>query len=151
MTDAIMIFKDTNKGNLIRGYREWLRQNKKWGTKKEGFKTISNLQRPKINDVYISWKAFGNLPKESIIVHVFTEGCDAEYLNALQEAGFYNKVVPLARKTHSRFVYYPNSKTSFKGYHWCEKKCCGKSFVDKKYTLYKDAVTEKAISRRQHR
>ena len=147
MSDAIVIFKQTSKSDLIKGYREWLRQNKKWGTRKEGFKQVSDLKRPKINNVHMSWTEFRRLPKESIVVHIFTEGCNAEFLTALKEAGFYTKPTPLAKKPHSRFVYYPKGPNQKKGYHWCEKKCCGQPFMDKDYILYSEAVEYKIIKK----
>ena len=92
MSKAVSIFKNTPKSNIIKAYRHYLKTNKRWRKKNDGFgkKNYCNLERPKINGEVYSWRQFAKLPKESVIVHVFTEGCDSGYLENLTEKGFFN-------------------------------------------------------------
>jgi len=90
MSDAVKAYQEYSKTDLLRAYKEFLRQNERWRKKRDGFKHRGNgLERPSINDVVHSWKEFSLLPKDVIIVHTYMEGCDAKFLISLVESGFF--------------------------------------------------------------
>ena len=86
------------------------------------------------------------------MVHIFTEGCDADYLQKLVADGFFDKPAPIEENEENKFVYYPvwsksgekRPKMSGRGYHWCNASCC-KDFSSRDYITYKEKIeNEKA-------
>ena len=116
MDNILQVFNDLTKSELIKAYRHKL--------KGEGKLKHGGIKRPLMSGQLIPWNAFRKLKKEIVMVHVFTEGCDAEYLKELTDNGFFNKSTPLHETEGNIFVYYPKSRYSNKGYHWCNLECC---------------------------
>lgn len=97
MSDVVSAYKEYHKSDLILAYKEFLRQNKRWRKRKDGYNHKGNgLERPTINGVIHSWKAFSRLPKDIVIVHTYMEGCDAKFLGKLTKGNFFKKKKKLA-------------------------------------------------------
>lgn len=127
MSDAVKAYKKYSKNQLVRAYKEYLRQNERWRKRRDGFNHDGNgLERPSINDVVHSWTGFAVLPKDVIIVHTYMEGCDADFLISLEERDFFKKPKKLAKPwLHDKIDYktwlWKKDRTraiKFHPYHW---------------------------------
>mgnify|MGYP003145317348 CR=1 FL=1 len=89
--DVVAYYHKIGRTKLIRGLKEYLRQNNRVRTKRDGFKKNAGngLRRPNIGGVYYSWTEFSKLPKDVIIVFAFMEGCTPEFLQKLTDDGFF--------------------------------------------------------------
>jgi len=79
------VYDSMNKSLLIKIYRQWLHDNEKFSKnqKKEG-----KYPHPIINKEKYSWADFRRLPRDAILVHIFTEGCNLEYISSLDDSWF---------------------------------------------------------------
>jgi len=79
------VYEKLNKSTLIKVYRNYMRENNKFSKHptKEG-----PLMQPEINGEKMSWADFRRLPRDAILVHVFTQGCNLEYISQLDIAFF---------------------------------------------------------------
>ena len=114
------------KSDLIKAYKHYLRENKRFRNRRDGYGKDSGngLERPSIGGITLSWGQFSKIPKESVFGHVFTEGCDLTYLNSLSEQGFFEKTIAFGKQDGKVYVYYKQQKNSHKGFHWCDEHCC---------------------------
>ena len=75
------VFTSLHKSDLIDIYRHYMEEKELYYKRADGIKgSKPRLKRPVINGEVFAWRQFRKLPKEAIIVFVFTEGCDTEYL-----------------------------------------------------------------------
>jgi hypothetical protein len=79
------VYEKLNKSTLIKIYRNYMKENKQYSKnrKKEG-----PLVRPEINGETFSWAEFRRLPRDAILVYVFTKGCNLEYMSQLDASFF---------------------------------------------------------------
>jgi len=92
--DAVLkLYEELNKTQIINAYKKYLEDNKRYRKKNDGFKGRGQpkLERPRISNVTLSWREFKRLPKASVIVHTFSEGCDTLYLTSLKNKGFFKE------------------------------------------------------------
>ena len=73
------------KSHLIRTYRQWLLDNKKFNKSRK----YGKLKQPIINGRRYSWSEFSRLPKDAILVHMISNECDMKYMDKLNQEGFY--------------------------------------------------------------
>ena len=78
---VIDVFTALPKSELIKIYRDYCEKKEIFHRRADGIKgTKPRYKRPVINGEVIAWRQFDRLPKEAVIVFVFTEGCDTEYI-----------------------------------------------------------------------
>tara|TARA_B100000287_G_scaffold376708_1_gene378023 strand:- start:354 stop:665 length:312 start_codon:yes stop_codon:yes gene_type:complete len=84
--DMETAYAKLNKSQLIDAYRIWLEENKRFSKnkRKEG-----KYPHPIINGEKYSWRQFERLPRDAILVFIFTEGCDIKYLSKLEQLQFF--------------------------------------------------------------
>ena len=84
--DVKEVHEKMNKSTLVRTYRRWLSDEKKFSknTRRE-----VRFKQPIINGRKYSWSTFKRLPRDAILVFIITEGCDIEYMQKLNQEGFY--------------------------------------------------------------
>jgi hypothetical protein len=81
------------KRELIKGLQKFLKENKMFRTKADGYKNLkgNGLERPEVDGIHYSWNEFFRMPKDVIIVYCFMKGCSLDYLLPLKEADWFNR------------------------------------------------------------
>ena len=139
MNDMI-IYKESSKSNLIAAYKQYLRdkinakiekQNKKTKGNKPLVGKYTKLKRPEVEGTSMSWNKFKKLPKALIVVHLFMEGCDPNYVSSF----VMEKKPALSEIEGAVFCYHAKGKDSVKGFHWCNPNCCD-SLEKRTHTRY---------------
>ncbi len=104
---VLELYGKLNKTQIINGYKKYLEENKRFRKKNDGYKgnIPSKLERPKIGDTVYSWRQFKKLPKASVIVYTFSQGCDVKFLSKLLDNGFFSnkKHKPPQKKLPSHY------------------------------------------------
>ena len=85
--DMKQVHDKMNKGLLIKSYRRWLLDNRVFNKSRK----YGKLRQPIVNGLRYSWSEFPRLPKDAILVHMISQGCDLEYMRKLDAEGFYNE------------------------------------------------------------
>lgn len=89
--DNIEIYTQLHKSTLIEIYRHMLRERDLWAPQtNDGWKQSKThprcLKRPKINGEITAWRQFRRMPKAVVIVCVYMDGVNPDYLqNYLSE------------------------------------------------------------------
>ena len=93
MNDVTDFYKDFTKADIISGLQKYLRDNKMYRKRSDGFGRDrgNGLERPVIENKTYSWTQFKKLPKDVIVVYAFMKGCKLPYLQNLKETDWYNK------------------------------------------------------------
>ena len=90
---VLKLYSSLNKTQIINGYKKYLEENKRFRKRNDGIRgKPSKLERPKIGEEVYSWKQFKKLPKASIIVYTFSQGCDVAYLSGLLDNGYFEQL-----------------------------------------------------------
>lgn len=106
MTDMMKLYKRITKSMLVKAYKHYLEENGRLRKRNDGFGTThgNGLERPKVGGETMSWNEFERQPKDIIIVCLYTQGCDKEYLAKLEKDGFFSRssyesnMLPLAKE-----------------------------------------------------
>ncbi len=138
--NEMIIYKESSKSKLIAAYRQYLRdelnikieeENARNNSKKRLVNKYTNLKRPEIDSNPISWNKFRRLPKSAIVVHLFMEGCNPDYVS-----NFVMEKESAAKDLKGAiFCFHSKGKDSKKGFHWCNSKCC-ESYKHQTYTRF---------------
>lgn len=89
--DDVEMYTQLHKGELIDVYRHMLlekemfapKHNDGWGVNKTQPRC---LRRPKINGEVIAWRQFRRLPKAVVVVHIYMDGVNPDYLRNYLES-----------------------------------------------------------------
>lgn len=84
MNDVEMYMK-MPKSTLIKIYRHMLNEKGLYAPKNNNGFGINKskgpcLRRPKIDNKIVSWRQFNRLPKQVVIVHIYMDGINPDYL-----------------------------------------------------------------------
>jgi hypothetical protein len=86
------IFYDKyHRNQIVKAIKQFKIDNEMRRIKADGYgKAMGNgLKRPMIENIHYSWKEFGQLPKDVIIVYGFMIGCNSEYIQKLDDDNFF--------------------------------------------------------------
>ncbi|QDP59665.1 MAG: hypothetical protein GOVbin1753_98 [Prokaryotic dsDNA virus sp.] len=75
------------KSDILKAIKKYLSENNRKRTRADGFgrKRGNGLERPKIGNVYYSWRQFARLKKDVVLVYAISIGCDYDYIIKTKE------------------------------------------------------------------
>jgi hypothetical protein len=83
----VEIYTNLPKSTLIKVYRHMLEEKKLLSpTHNNGYGINKSkgpcLRRPKIDGKIVAWRQFNRLPKAAVVVHIYMDGVNPDYLKA---------------------------------------------------------------------